>query len=52
MGFLVSTSQEREEQSSKMADRVSMADMLVSSTVSAPQPQSQKDSGDFLLTSC
>lgn len=50
MGLLVSTPQEREESSGKMADRVSMADMLVSSTVSVPQQQSQKDSSDFLVS--
>jgi len=50
MGLLVSDAQEREDASSKMADRASMADMLVSSTVSAPQQQSQKDSGDFLIS--
>lgn len=52
MSLLMSTPQEREEASNKMADRASAADLLMTSTVSAPQNESQKDSGDFLMTSC
>lgn len=52
MGLLMSTPQEREEASNKMADRASAADLLMTSTVSTPQNESQKDSGDFLMTSC
>lgn len=52
--IFTSTPQDREETNNKMANRVELADLLVSQTVSQPQSQSQKesDAGDFFMTSC